>query len=158
MSMLSRISLKKVWDKSHDIPKGKEMVAKIIGVLAPYTGTLNLKIRTLTDKQCIVVLKDRRTLRNHLSSIHAAALMNFSESASGLLLNYSIPESHRSILVKFEIEYLKKARGTLTAECSLPKAITFDGEEKIVLQSLVKNEQGDVVSKSHAHWLVRPKK
>lgn len=155
--MIQHLSLRKIWDKAKTMPKGKEMVAKTIGMLAPYTGNLNIKILDLNNMNCRVQLKDRRSVRNHLKSIHAAALMNFSESASGLLLMYSLPDTHRAILVKFDIEYIKKARGIITAECELPKRLTFDKEEKLVLTSLVRNSDGDVVAKANAHWLVSPK-
>ena len=60
-------------------------------------------------------MADRRAVRNHLDCVHAIALANLAELAGNVALVYSLPDDARFIVSGMEIEYLKKARGTITA-------------------------------------------
>jgi acyl-coenzyme A thioesterase PaaI-like protein len=74
-------------------------------------------------------MRDRHAVRNHLDSIHAVALANVTELTGSLAIIASMRPNTRMIPVKLETEYLKKARGTLTAEgsCEIPEP-GFEGE------------------------------
>ncbi len=60
-------------------------------------------------------MRDRRAVRNHLDCVHAIALANLAELAGNVALAYSLPDDARFIVSGMEIEYVKKARGTITA-------------------------------------------
>ena len=61
-----------------------------------------------------VVMQDKRAVRNHLDCVHAIALANLAELAGNVALAYSLPDDARFIVSGIEIEYVKKARGTIT--------------------------------------------
>ena len=100
-----------------------------VGRTAPYTGTVGARITDLTPGYARAELRDRRKVRNHLNSIHAVALANLTELAGSLSIIASMHPDTRMIPVKLETEYVKKARGTLTAEgsCKIPEP-EFEGE------------------------------
>src|SRR5690606_20224319 len=64
-----------------------------------------------------VQLDERRAIRNHLNSIHAIALANLGELTGNLALVSALPDDARFIVTKLAIEYKKKARGRIIAEC-----------------------------------------
>lgn len=101
------------------------------------------------------MLRDRRTVRNHLHSVHAMALSNLGELVTGLALMNSLPDNTRGILTGFSIDYMKKARGRLTAECrcSIP---ADNAEQTVVLAGEITDRAGDVVATMQAHWLIGP--
>ena len=105
----------------------------------------------------MVVLRDRRKVRNHLRSVHAVALMNLAELATGLSLNYALPAAARSILTGLTIEYHKKARGTLTAEATAP-VFEDAAERDLEVETVIRDAAGDVVATAKAHWLVGARK
>ena len=99
-------------------------------------------------------LRDRKRVRNHLHSVHAVALANLLELATGLALNTALPAGHRAILIALRIEYLKKARGTLVAESRCePMA---PGEHDADILGEARDRDGNVVARATARWRVAP--
>jgi acyl-coenzyme A thioesterase PaaI-like protein len=70
-------------------------------------------------------------------------------------LNCGLPSSVRAILVGLSMEYLKKARGTLEAECRC-KIPQVDEDHDIELTGEIRDENGDTVARASARWRVGP--
>ena len=103
------------------------------------------------------MLRERRAVQNHLNSVHAIALANVAEMASGLAMLAALPDSARGIVTNISIAYLKKARGLLTAECRcvLPD-VTVNGTHEFT--SSVRDEAGDEVARATVTWKLGPVK
>lgn len=154
MSKNSAIAtLKKAWDKTRKLPAGNQIFSTLFGRLVPYAATIRPLVVHLAPGHARIQLKDRKAVRNHLSSVHAVALMNLGEMTSGLALAYSLPDDGRSILTNLSMEYLKKARGLLEAECrfNVPE---FPQSSTHVLEVPIRDADGEVVAKATATWLV----
>ena len=148
--------IRSLWQRFHPLPGGKRLFSIALGRLAPYTGTISPRVEELRDGYARVVMHDRRAVRNHLRSVHAIALMNLAEVTSGLALTYALPADARAILTGLSIDFLKKARGTLTAEASLEPPQTSERQE-YEFESRIRDEIGDLVAIARARWLVGPK-
>src|SRR5262249_46661447 len=111
------VALRALWNGLRPIPGGRFLFSKLLGVAAPYTGTVGAQIVDLAPGYARVALRDRRSVRNHLGSIHAIALANLAEMGTGLAFNVGLPDGARGILTGISLEYVKKARGRLTIEC-----------------------------------------
>jgi uncharacterized protein (TIGR00369 family) len=147
--------LRQRWQRCASLPSGKWLFSRLLGLRVPYSGTLGAQVQELEPGKCVLVLRQRRRLRNHLGSVHAMALANLGELATGLALMNSLPEQARGILTGFSVDYLKKARGQLTAECrcEIPSS---NLEHEYLLTGEIVNEDGDVVAIARARWLVGP--
>lgn len=147
--------VRRLWDRLSGKPGGKALFGVMLGRMAPYTGTIRPRVLELRPGYARVAMQDRRAVRNHLRSVHAIALMNLAEASSGLAMSYGLPDDARAILTGLSMEYLKKARGTLTAEAEVEVPRTNERRE-YTLESVVRDEAGEIVARAAARWLVGP--
>jgi len=148
-------ALRQIWPYLKSMPGGGAVLGRVIGRMAPYTDTIRPEIVELDTGYAKVRMADVRRVRNHLNCVHAIALMNLGEVSTGTAMLYSLPEDARGIITNLSMEYLKKARGPITAECRCEVPQTSERKEYEVHADL-KNEAGEVVARAHAKWLVGP--
>ncbi|MEE9327800.1 MAG: DUF4442 domain-containing protein [Cocleimonas sp.] len=149
--------LMKMWNRYGGTALGRKAFSWVLGRTAPYSGSIKAEVLSLNPGATEIALKDRRSLRNHLNSIHAITLANLGELASGLAMISAIPTNTRAIVVNLEIEYLKKARGRLvaTGTATPPQSIT-ESIDSLALAE-IKDAEGDIVSQVKVHWRLSPK-
>lgn len=148
--------IKLAWDTLSGMPGGKAVFSRLVGRMAPYTGSIHATVTVLRAGYAEVVMADRRAVRNHLDCIHAIALANLAELAGNVALAYSLPDDGRFIVSGMEIEYLKKARGTITAAGEPPIPRTSARAHYDVPVTL-RDASGEEVAKVILHSLVGPK-
>jgi acyl-coenzyme A thioesterase PaaI-like protein len=148
--------LRDAWNVLSGVPGGKFVFSKLVGRMAPYSGSINATVTVLRAGYAEVVMHDRRNVRNHLDCVHAIALANLGELAGNVALAYSLPDDARFIVSGMEIEYLKKARGTITAIGEPPTPRTANRAQYNVPVTL-RDASGDVVAKVILNSLVGPK-
>jgi len=125
--------------------------------MTPYSGTIGARVAELEPGWCRVTLRDRRRVRNHLASVHAMALANLAEMASGLAVLVGLPPGVQGIVTGFSISYLKKARGLLTAECRVSGGgLDVTTEQEYEAGVAITDALGDVVAHATARWRLRP--
>ncbi|MEW5742489.1 MAG: DUF4442 domain-containing protein [Myxococcota bacterium] len=151
--LASPSTLKSLWGVLKTMPGGGVLMGRIIGRMAPYTGTIRPEILALEPGYAKVRMADARRVRNHLNSVHAIALMNLGEVATGTAMLVSVPDGARAIIVHLGMDYVKKARGPITAECRCEVPTTLERKEYDVTAEL-KNADGVLVAKASARWLV----
>lgn len=139
------------WESVNGLPFGKTLFSKILKWSVPYSGSIDAVVEALEPGYARVVLKDKRKVRNHLHSIHAVALMNLAELSSGLALNVGLSKDIRGIVTRFSIDFLKKARGTLTSECRTVVPTVIEPLDHVV-EVEVKDASDSVVCRAQVNW------
>jgi uncharacterized protein (TIGR00369 family) len=149
--------IRNAYDRLGKLPFGNFAFSKFVGFAAPYSSTISPQVEELRPGYARISMKDKRIHRNHLRSLHAMAMMNLGELTTGLAINYSLPEGARGILKNLSIDFLKKGRGTLTAECHCEVTKTSQKADYTV-EAEIRNQDKELVAKAKATWLVGPEK
>ncbi|HEV8238366.1 MAG TPA: hotdog fold domain-containing protein [Thermoanaerobaculia bacterium] len=144
------------WQKLSGKPFGKLLFSIGVGRMARYTGSIRPRVHELRPGYARVRMHDRPALRNHLQSVHAIALMNLAEVTSGLAMLAGMPADARAIITNLAIEFKKKARGTLEAECTTAPPQSNEKHEYL-LEAIVRDTAGEEVARATARWLVGPR-
>lgn len=148
--------LDRAWRRLSGLPGGRRLFARLLGRMVPYSGTIRPDVVELEPGRAVVALQERRALRNHFRSVHAIALANLGELASGLAMTMALPAGVRGIPIRVEIDYEKKARGRIVAEgVATPPAVIGEATDAIAHAEL-RDEAGDVVARLVVRWRLSP--
>lgn len=149
-----------LWHQLRGVPFGAQLFGLALRFTVPYTGALGPRVLQLEPGFARVALDDRRGVRNHLDSIHALALANLGEFTSGAAMTTALPAEVRSIVTGLDIEYRKKARGTVIAESRVTvpevRGGVDDGVEHDV-HAEIRDAAGDVVAVITVRWKLSPR-
>lgn len=147
--------IRPAWDRLAKLPGGKRLFSKMVGIAAPYTGSIGAVVEELEVGRARVSLADRRAVRQHLGSVHAIALCNLAELCGNLAVAYSLPDGMRFIVSGLAIDYVKKARGTITAETAVDVGQGSERRE-IEVAVVMRDPSGDEVARARLRTLVGP--
>jgi acyl-coenzyme A thioesterase PaaI-like protein len=144
-------TLLRLWSRLRPLPCGRWLFSQIFGWRVPYSGSVRPKIRELAPGHAVVDIPDRRANRQHLGSIHAIALLNAAEQASGLALLTALPPGIRGIVTQISMSYFKKARGSIRAVCEVT-APTVTGDTEFDVTADCLDHAGEVVARATVRW------
>ena len=147
--------IRDAWTRLSRMPGGKWAFSRMIGTAAPYTGSMGARVNDLQDGHAEVELRDRRRVRNHLRCIHAVALANLAELTGSLAVGFGLPPGMRFIPIGLSIEYVKKARGTITATSDCVIEAT-NSEYELEAPISLKNPEGEEVAVAKLRIKVGP--
>jgi len=109
------------WQRLGHRALGRWLFARAVCWRAPYFATIRPHFHELRSGRCAVALKRRRAVLNHLGSVHAIAIANLCELAAGVLMEATLPATHRWIPRGMTIEYLTRAESDVLATARLDR-------------------------------------
>ena len=140
-------------------PFGHWLFSRLVCFKAPYFGSIKPRMTVLEPNRAEATIRHRRSITNHLGTVHAIALCNLAEFAGGLATDVSIPTSMRWIPKGMSVEYLKKGVGTQHAVATpeFPPRESAEGYE-LPMNVVVTDPQGDAVFKARISMWVSPRR
>ena len=147
-----------LWRTLSRVPGGKTAFSRAVAIRAPYFSSISPHVERLAPGLCEVRMPDKRSVHNHLGTVHAIAMCNACEVAAGVLAEATTPATHRWIPKGMEVRYLAKAQGTLTATGIVDPLPAFgpDGFDMVVPVDVV-DGKGTVVVHADITMRITPK-
>ena len=127
-----------------------------------FAGTGAVQILELEEGRAVLQMKNRRKVQNHIGTIHATGMALLGESATGVALGMTLPDSKIPLLKSMHIDYVKRAKGTLRAEATLPPdmraRVLAEDKGDFAVPVKVTDEAGEEPIKCQFVWAWVPKK
>jgi acyl-coenzyme A thioesterase PaaI-like protein len=117
----STMNILETYAKLSKIPFGKSLFSWITCRQAPYFSSIGPLIEELSETHCVVLMKKRKSVLNHIGTMHAIAMCNACELAMGVTMQAGLPQHLRWIPKGMTVSYLKKGETDLRAVCEIPQ-------------------------------------
>ena len=127
-----------------------------------FAGTGRVQILELAEGRALLQMKNVGKVRNHIGTIHASAMGLLAESATGVVLGMTLPDSKVPVLKSQHVDYLKRAKGALRAEATLPAEmrarLLAEDKGDFTVPVKVTDETGEEPIRCQMVWAWVPKK
>jgi len=142
----------KTYNSLQKLPMGKRIFSFLVCRRAPYFSTISPLFEELEPGRCVISMKKRKSVNNHLKTIHAIAMCNLVELAGGVCTDISLPDGVRWIPKSMTVEYLAMAKSNLKGICIIdvvklagwdhtkdfPAEVNlYDSSDKIVMKGII---------------------
>jgi len=145
-----------LYERFTRFPLGNILFSRALAFRAPYFSTIHPHVTELRSGYCRVEIKDRRSIRNHLGSVHAGALCTLSELTGGLAVEATLPFGLRWIPKEMTVQYIKKAKGKLVGKCFIDPIALVPGDVEVPLE--ITDGAGDTVLNAVIVFDIRERK
>src|SRR5258705_2144254 len=145
----------RMWKRLAGRPGGPRLFSAAAMVRVPYFASIVPHVVRMEPGYAEVTVPKWFFVYNHLHTVHAIASCNAAEIAMGMLMEATVPTSHRWIPKAMNVQYLAKATSSLRAQARLEapdfESIT-DRVELVVPVSVVDKSANAVVHADITCW------
>jgi acyl-coenzyme A thioesterase PaaI-like protein len=145
-----------LWHKLSAYPGGRFLFSKFVQYKAPYFKTVNAMVEELKPNYARLKIKKRRTVENHIGTVHVIAICNLLEMAMGACAEASIPKHLRWIPKGMSVDYTAKAGSDITGIAQIDPEQWRPGDLDVVITAL--DDKGVVVLKGVIKLWISEKK
>ncbi|MCV7192361.1 hotdog fold domain-containing protein [Mycolicibacterium brumae] len=146
----------KAWQKLQGKPAGSALFSAAMMARVPYFASVMPRVQKMAPGYCEVTAPKWIGVYNHIGTFHAIAACNLAEVSMGMLMEATVPSSHRWIPKAMNVQYLGKATTSLRAVATLDipdfDAIT-EGTDVVVPVSITDRNGDEVVSAEITTWV-----
>ncbi|MGH8506650.1 MAG: hotdog fold domain-containing protein [Stenotrophobium sp.] len=157
-------ALKRLLAQARHLPEPLQapLISTGFGFAVRFAGTGGVRFEQLEEGCAVATLRNRRKVRNHIGTIHAAAMALLAETATGAVFGLSVPDTHLPLLKSMQVNYLRRAEGDLRAVATLSalqqRAIATQAKGDLVVPVTVTDASGLEPIQCQMTWAWVPKK
>ncbi|WP_456697377.1 hotdog fold domain-containing protein [Aeromicrobium sp. P5_D10] len=145
-----------LYKKVTALPQGKRVFSVLYGQKAPYFASIHMQVQEMKPHLGKVVIPKRRSVKNHIGTVHAIAACNGLEAAMGLLAEATCPADMRWLPKGMDVKYLAKSTTALTCTAETIESDWANGPDVPVRVKAVTTD-GTVTVEGTIHLWVTPK-
>lgn len=120
------------WQRLSGSGFGRWLFSRAVCIRAPHFGSIHPVFDRLEKGYAAAHFRKRRSVTNHIGTVHAIAMANLCELVAGTLTEVSIPCSMRWIPRGMSISYLAKATTDVRAEARFPSIAEGEPQDVVV--------------------------
>ncbi|WJG10067.1 DUF4442 domain-containing protein [Aliiglaciecola sp. LCG003] len=128
--------LRKFVDKVNHYPSwlSSFLMTQVFRHTVKLAGTVKVDIIRTDGHTVVFKQKNRRKVRNHIGTVHAATMALLAESATGFIVGINLPGDKLPLIKTMNLNYVKRCTGDITAVASLTD------EQIALMQTAAKGE------------------
>jgi acyl-coenzyme A thioesterase PaaI-like protein len=145
-----------MWQRLEGVPTGSRLFSAAAMARVPYFASILPHVRRMEPGLAEVEVPKWFFVHNHLHTVHAIASCNAAEMAMGMLMEATVPTTHRWIPKSMNVQYLQKATTSLRAIARVDPpdfAAIVDGVELVVPVSVTDRGGTEVVHAEITTWV-----
>ena len=146
-----------LYKKFTALPQGKRLFSIAFSQKAPYFASIHLEVQEMRPHLGQVRIPKRRSVKNHIGTIHAIAACNGLEAAMGLLAEATCPPDMRWLPKGMEVSDLATAPTALTCTAE-STAADWEGGPDVPITVRATTTDGTVTVEGTIHLWVTPKR
>ena len=139
------------------LPGGRTLFSVMFARKAPYFATVRPRFVALRPDYAELRIANRRSVRNHLGTVHAIAVCNGLEAAMGALAEASIPREKRWIPQGMDVRYTAKASSDLTCVAETDREAWTGEDPAVPVRVRATRDDGTVVVEGTIYLWVTPR-
>lgn len=106
---MTKNAVMKKFNLATKMPLGHKLFSMMVCRWAPYFGTIKPVITDLRPGYCECLIRKRRSVENHIKTVHVIAICNGLEMAMGVMAEATVPKHLRWIPKGMNLDYTAKA-------------------------------------------------
>ena len=139
------------------LPQGKRLFSVLFSQKAPYFGSINMRVQEMAPHLGQVLIPKRRSVQNHIGTVHVIAIANGLEASMGLLAEATTPEGMRWLPKGMELKYTGLANSDILCTASTTDT-DWAGAPDVPVTVTATRSDGETVVEGTIHLWVTPKK
>jgi acyl-coenzyme A thioesterase PaaI-like protein len=146
----------RMWQRLSAVPTGTRLFSAAAAARVPYFASIVPHVVRMEPGLAEVTVPKWFFIYNHLHTVHAIASCNAAEMAMGMLMEATVPTSHRWIPKAMTVTYLAKATTSLRATARLDPpdfALITEGADIVVPVSVTDRHGVEVVHADITTWV-----
>jgi acyl-coenzyme A thioesterase PaaI-like protein len=146
----------RIWQRLSRTPGGSRLFSAAAVARVPYFASVLPHVERMEPGFAQVSVPKWFFVHNHLRTVHAIASCNAAEMAMGMLMEATVPTTHRWIPKSMTVQYLTKATTSLraTARIEVPDFAAIGAGTEIVVPVSVTDRAGaEVVHADITTWV-----
>ncbi|MGH3644404.1 MAG: hotdog fold domain-containing protein [Mycobacterium sp.] len=154
--MTTASSTYRAWQRLSGHPGGTRLFSLAAMVRVPYFTSVLPHVTRMEPGLAEVDVPKWFFVNNHLRTVHAIASCNAAEVAMGMLMEATVPSTHRWIPKAMTVSYLQKATTSLRATARLDPPdfrLVIEGTELVVPVSVTDRSGQEVVHADITTWV-----
>lgn len=148
----------KIYNKLKNYPLGDRLFSRAVCMKAPYFSTISPLVDVFEEGHCEFTMKNKKSVHNHLGTVHAIAMCNLAEICGGMCMETIIGKDQRWIPKGMTVRYLKKAATDLRGVVKYPKKDIVLGSNFLHIDVLDLNGETVFDAKIEMHVSLKPQK